>query len=305
MNKKIIFMGTPSYATVILKKLIEADYEIVALFTQEDKKVGRKQILKPPHIKQYILDENINIPIFQPQTLKQNGIKEIVTTFNPDFIIVAAYGQILPQNILDIAPCINLHASLLPKYRGASPIQQCLLNNDNYTGVTAINMEIGLDSGDILGWKYLKIEDYIDVESLFNKLAIIASDLTIEVINNYNSIKPIKQNILEVSHCGKITKEDGMITFDDAFKIFCKYRAYKVWPQIYLNSGFKLKELKLNETNSNNNEGKILEIKQDYIVVACKKGSLKIIRVQAPSKKEINVVDYIRGKQLKVGDILN
>ena len=120
MSKKILFMGTPQYATIILQELIKNDYEIIGLFTQEDKKVGRKQIITAPHIKQYILDENINIPIWQPKNLKEAGIKEIIQALNPDIIIVAAYGQILPQNILNIAPCINLHASILPKYRGKS-----------------------------------------------------------------------------------------------------------------------------------------------------------------------------------------
>ena len=123
---KIVFMGTPDYATKILKGLLGAKFEICAVFTQPDKPIGRKQILTPPSVKQFLLDENLQIPIFQPNSLKQNGIKEQICEFNPDFIVVAAYGQILPQEILDIAPCINLHASILPKYRGASPIQSAI-----------------------------------------------------------------------------------------------------------------------------------------------------------------------------------
>ena len=304
MSKKIIFMGTPDYATTILKKLVELRYDIVALFTQEDKKVGRKQILTPPHIKQYILDENINIPVFQPKTLKEPGIKEIIKAFDADLIIVAAYGQILPQNILDIAPCINLHASLLPKYRGASPIQQCLLNKDEYTGVTAMHMEAGLDSGDILSLKYLKIEDFMDVEYLFNNLATLAADLTVDVIENYENINPIKQNNAKVSHCGKITKDDGKISLDDASDVIAKFKAYKFWPGIYLDNGLKLKDIELNETNSINNEGEILQINKTNIIVACKKGSIVINRVQQPSKKEISVTDFVRGSHLNIGDVI-
>jgi len=304
MSKKIIFMGTPDYATTILKKLVELKYEVVALFTQEDKKVGRKQIITAPHIKQYIIDENINIPVFQPKTLREPGIKEIITALNADLIIVAAYGQILPQNILDIAPCINLHASLLPAYRGASPIQQCLLNKDEYTGITAMNMEAGLDSGDILALKYLKIEDFMDVEYLFNNLATLAATLTVDVIENYENINPIKQNDSKVSHCGKVTKDDGMICLDDASDIIAKYKAYRFWPGIYLQSGFKLKEISLNETTSLNNEGEILAINKTDIILGCKKGSLVISRVQQPSKKEVSVNDYIRGSHLQVGDVI-
>ena len=149
MSKKIVFMGTPDYATVIFQELLESHYEVVALFTQPDKKVGRKQILTYPHIKQFCVDNGLSLPIYQPTTLKDEKIINSIKSLNPDFIIVAAYGQILPKQILNIAPCINLHASLLPKYRGASPIQSAILNNDKYSGVTAMMMEETLDSGDI------------------------------------------------------------------------------------------------------------------------------------------------------------
>ena len=304
MSKKIIFMGTPQYATVILQELIKNEYEIIALFTQEDKKVGRKQIITAPHIKQYILDNNINIPIFQPKNLKEAGMKEIISSLNPDFIIVAAYGQILPQVILDIAPCINLHASLLPKYRGASPIQECLLNNDSYTGVTAMNMEAGLDSGDILALKYLKIEGFMDVEYLFDKLSYIAASLTIEILQNYSIINPKKQNSSQVSFCGKIKKEDGQVSFNNASQLISKYKAYRFWPGLFLQSGFKLKQIELNENTSSNKNGKILEINKNNIIVGCKIGSIKLIRVQQVSKKEVSATDYVRGSRLSIGDII-
>jgi len=305
MNKKIIFMGTPEYATVILKELVKQNYALLALFTQEDKKVGRKQILTAPHIKQYVIDEKINIPVFQPKTLKEKGIKEIIQTFNPDFIIVAAYGQILPQNILDIAPCINLHASLLPLYRGASPIQQCLLNADKYTGVTAMFMEAGLDSGDILGLKYLKIDENMDVEYLFDNLAFVAADLIVEVLENFSNIKEIKQNKTKVSHCGKIKKEDGEVLFDDAFKLVQKFKAFKFWPGLFLQSGLKLKDLSLCETKSKNIAGTILEINKDKIVIGCTKGSINLLVIQQPSKKAILATDYIRGQRVELGNNLS
>ncbi len=305
MNKNIVFMGTPQYATVIFKRLLDEKYNIVALFTQPDKKVGRKQIVTAPDIKQFTLDNNIDIPIYQPLTLKDKEIEDSIKNLNPDFIIVAAYGQILPQNILDIAPCINLHASLLPKYRGASPIQQCLLNQDTYTGVTAMFMEAGLDSGDILGLKYLKIEDDFDVEYLFDKLAYIASDLIIDVLDKFNFISPKVQNNTEVSHCGKIRKENGSVEFNDATQIIAKYKAFKFWPGLFLENGLKLKELDISESLSINKKGIILNIEKDYIIVGCERGSIIVRMVQQPSKKAINVVDYIRGKRLEIGNILS
>ncbi|HIP13684.1 MAG TPA: methionyl-tRNA formyltransferase [Arcobacter sp.] len=305
MNKKIIFMGTPEYATVILKELVKQNYELQALFTQADKKVGRKQILTAPHIKQYVIDEQINIPIYQPETLRQEGLKEIIQSFNPDFIIVAAYGQILPQNILDIAPCINLHASLLPLYRGASPIQQCLLNADEYTGVTAMYMEAGLDSGDIIGLKYLKIQDEMDVEYLFDKLAYIAASLIVDVLENFSNIKEVQQNNTKVSHCGKIKKEDGEVLLDNAFSLVQKYKAFKFWPGLFLENGLKLKDLSLCETESENIAGTILDIQKDKIVIACTKGSINLTMIQQPSKKAILATDYIRGQRLELGNTLS
>ncbi|BAK73957.1 methionyl-tRNA formyltransferase [Arcobacter sp. L] len=305
MSKKILFMGTPDYATTIFKELINSKYEVVGLFTQPDKPVGRKQILTPPHIKQYCLDENLDISIFQPIKLRGNEeAKKQIEELKPDFIIVAAYGQILPKEILDIAPCINLHASLLPKYRGASPIQESLLNDDYFTGVTSMLMEEGLDSGDILGLQYLKINSTMEVSEAFEKLSIIAANLTITTLDNFENIKPLKQNESEVSFCKKIKKDDGLVNFLNAKKLYLKYKAYSYWPGVFLESELKLKDIELYEEESINKEGEILEISKDFIVIGCKKGSLKVKTLQAPSKKAISSVDFIRGQRLEVGDIL-
>ncbi len=304
MTKKIVYMGTPEYATIILKSLIQNNYEIQALFTQPDKKVGREQFITPPHIKQYCLDNHVTFPIYQPHTLKDENIVKVIKDLKPDFIIVAAYGQILPKNILTIAPCINLHASLLPKYRGASPIQRSILNDDKFTGVTAMMMEEGLDSGDILGFKYLEMETHTDVEELFALLSNIASDLIIETIEKFEYLLPKKQVSSQVSFCGKIVKDDGLIDFKNSKVLYSKYKAYKVWPGLFLQSGLKLKKVFLDENESKNNEGEILSIDKDSIIVGCKCGAIKIFEVQAPSKKAMNVIDYVRGSRLSIGDIL-
>lgn len=305
MSKKILFMGTPDYATTIFKELLDSNYEVVGLFTQPDKPVGRKQVLTPPHIKQFCIDQNLNIPIFQPLKLRGNEeAKKQIEVLKPDFIIVAAYGQILPKEILDIAPCINLHASLLPKYRGASPIQESLLNDDFYTGVTSMLMEEGLDSGDILALQYLKITPTMEVSEAFEKLSLIAAKLTIMTLDNFENIKPLKQNEAEVSFCKKIKKEDGLVNFLDAKKLYLKYKAYSFWPGIFLESELKIKDIELNEEKSINKQGEILEIKDNFIIVGCEKGSLKIRTLQAPSKKAMNAIDYIRGQRLEISSIL-
>lgn len=306
MKKRIVFMGTPDYATIILDKLLQNDgYEIVALFTQSDKKVGRKQLLTPPHVKQYCLDNHLEFPIYQPQKLRDEENVEILKQLNPDFIVVAAYGQILPKSILELAPCINLHASLLPLYRGASPIQEALLNDDTYTGVTAMLMDVGLDTGDILGLKYLKLDKDMCVEDAFKTLSLIAADLTIETLENFKNILPKKQNETSVSHCGKISKDDGLVDFSDAYNVYNKYRAYHYWPGVFLESGLKLKNIKLIDTCSISTPGKIIEVKKDSIIVGCQKGLLEIFDVQAPSKKQVKINDYLNGNRLGVNDILS
>lgn len=149
MKKKIVYMGTPRYAEAILETLIAADdMEVVLVLTQPDRPVGRKKVMTPPPVK--TAAEAGGIPVLQPNRLRDEGIEECIRKTEPDFIVVAAFGQILPKSILDIAPCINLHASLLPQYRGASPVQQSLLNGDSITGVTSMLMEEGLDTGPML-----------------------------------------------------------------------------------------------------------------------------------------------------------
>ena len=304
-NKKIVFMGTPEYATVIFEKLLEQDYNIVALFTQADKPVGRKQLITPPDIKKFSLENGLSLPIYQPLSLKEDIVVKQIKDLEPDIIIVAAYGQILTKEILEIAPCINLHASLLPKYRGASPIQQSLLNKDKYTGVTAMLMDIGLDSGDIIGYKYLKISDDMVVENLFDELAQIAGCLTVDILERFDSLDYKKQNLSLVSHCKKIKKSDGLVEFKCANEVYNKYSAFKSWPDIYLESGLKIKECSINEVSSKQDKSIILEINKSNIVVSCTTGSIAITIVQPSSKKAMSVVDYIRGKRLEVGDILN
>jgi len=300
---KIVFMGTPSYATVVFENLLQENFNLVALFTQPDKKVGRKQVLTASHIKQFCKEIGLSIPIYQPNNLKDDNIVKIIKNLKPDFIVVCAYGKILPQSILEIAPCINLHASLLPKYRGASPIQEAILNNDKYTGVTAMLMDKSLDSGDILGYKYLKITPTLDTPSAFNKLSIVASKLIIYILKNYDELKPKKQNLLDASYCSKIKRGDGLIVFNNASIIYQKFKAYKIWPEIFLDSLLKIKECKLVETISINKAGIILEILKDSIIIGCSIGSLQIFKVQPPSKKVMNVIDYIRGVRKNIGDI--
>ncbi len=293
-------MGTPSFATNVLKSLIHNSFDIVGLWTQPDKKVGRKQLLTYPHIKQYCYDTNQGIKIYQPQNLKDSY--DAIVSLSPDFIVVVAYGQILPQDILRIAPCINLHASVLPAYRGASPIQQAVLNDDKHTGVTAQLMDIGLDSGDILSTAYTKTNDQNSLE-LFDTLSQTASSLIVQVLNDFENIKPKPQLHSSATYCGKIHKENSVVDFANSLHIYNKYKAYKTWPGIKTKSGLKIISCHTSETTSKNDKAKIISIQKDNIKVACSRGVLDIYQVQPPGKKPMNVVDYGRGKRLQVGDM--
>lgn len=304
VKMKIVFMGTPAYATTIFEALIsDKAMEIVLLVTQEDKPVGRKQLLTPPHIKAWVQEKDLHVEIYQPKTLRSSEAYGKIASLQPDFIVVAAYGKILPKEILDIAPCINLHASLLPKYRGASPIQSALLAQEAYTGVTSMLMEEGLDTGAMLGLSYLKIENQ-NAEELFEKLAHLAATLTLQTLRNFNAIVPLKQVNADATHCKKIKKEDGLICFEthSAQEIYTKSKALSPWPGIFLESGLKLHEIELYPCTQNFLPSVISMTDKNGIVVSCKDNCLLIKTLQPLSKSVMKAVDYIRGKRLGIGD---
>lgn len=303
---RIIFMGTPSYATVILEALLkEAGMDVVLLVTQEDKPVGRKQLLTPPHIKEWLLQQGLHVEIFQPKTLRSEEAQAKIAALKPDFIVVAAYGQILPKAVLDIAPCINLHASLLPKYRGASPIQSTLLANETYAGVTSMLMEEGLDTGAMLGFSYLKIAPEHNASLLFDTLATLAAELTITTLKNFTFLKPLTQMNANATHCKKIKKEDGLISFNHSTEsILTRYKALSPWPGLFIESGLKLLDIEAYDLSEEAHAGVIKEIKPEGVVLTCKKGSLLLKTLQPVSKNAMSAVDYIRGKRLTLGDTL-
>lgn len=303
---RIVFMGTPSYATTILAEMLnDSTIEVVLLVTQEDKPVGRKQLLTLPHTKAWLLEQNLKIDFFQPKTLRSEEAQLKIASYNPDFIVVAAYGQILPKTILEIAPCINLHASLLPKYRGASPIQSTLLANETYAGVTSMLMEEGLDTGAMLGFSYMKIEPEHNASILFDKLAHLAGCLTLQTLKNFTLLLPLTQVCAHASHCKKIKKEDGLVSFEEsAQSIFTRYKAFSPWPGLFVESGLKLLDIELLENKDKAISGVIQAMLPEGVVIACKQGSLLIKTLQPISKNPMNALDYIRGKRLTIGDSL-
>ena len=299
----IVFMGTPKYAKDILEEIyLNKKFNIKAVFTQVDKPIGRKQILNPPCVKVFALEKKLKLY----QVLKINSTVNILKELAPDFIVICAYGQIIGEEILNLAPCINLHASILPKYRGASPIQYSLLNDEKFTGVSAMLINKGLDTGDILSLRYIKINKEDTLEELYDNLSLCAKKLIIFTLFNFKNLKPLKQNDIESSYAKKISKEDSVVDFEDAKKLYNKYRAFTPHPGIRLKNNLKLKKISLNEYKSFNKvQGQILEVNNEYAIITCKKGSIKIFNIQAASKKETNISSYLNGARLKKGDILN
>ena len=287
----IVFMGTPDYAVRILRHLKEAGFNIKAVFTQPDKPVGRKQILTPSEVKIYAQNELGGVPVLTPHTLKDEAVVAKLKAFEPKFIVVAAYGKFCPQSVLDVATCINLHASILPKYRGASPIQSAILAGEKQTGVTAMLMDAGLDTGDMLDFIYTPCESKMSGE-LFSELGELGGELIVKVLKNFENLKPQKQDDAQATHCKKISKSDGLFSFDEeAGQIYNKFRALTPWPGLYLASGLKILSLELSEKSGKS--GEILSVEKDHIVVACKSGAVKIYELQEPSKKPINAKAYI------------
>ena len=300
-EKKIIFMGTPSYAATILQSLIDENFNIKAIFTQPDKAVGRKQILSPSEVK--ILGLSKGIEVFSPSSLKDESVVSLIASLKPDFIVVAAYGKLLPKSILDLCPCINLHASLLPKYRGASPIQSAILNADEYSGVCSMLMQEELDSGDILEESSFSIKDK-RADELFELMAKEAAKLCISTLKSFYKLRAKPQDHSKATFCKKIKKSDGLVDLKDAKTLYQKFLAFYPWPGVFLENGLKFIDINLVDCESSNEKGKILDIENESFLLACEKGILRVNKIQEAGKKICSAKAYLNGKRLKSGNYL-
>lgn len=303
----IIYMGTPDFAVPALKKLYESKHTVQAVFTQPDKPRGRKMVLTPPDVK--VCAQELNIPVYQPTTFKSKEPLEIIKKYNPDVIVVAAYGKLLPKAVLESAKygCINIHGSLLPKYRGAAPIQQSVLNGDKVTGVTAMQMAEGLDTGDILTVIETKIGENETSGELFDRLSILGGELiikTLEMLEN-GEIKPVKQDESKATHTSKIDKSFCPIDFTkSAYEVHNKVRGLNPWPIATAElNGKKLKIYSTKVCEKSGKAGTIISIKP--LIVACGSGSVEIIELQPEGKKRMPSAAFLAGHKLNIGDSFN
>jgi len=298
----IVYMGTPEFSVGPLRELVK-HYNVSLVVTQPDRKVGRKQEIKYSPVKEFALENNIEV--FQPEKIREDYQK--VLDKKPDLIITCAYGQIIPKEILDYPKykCINIHASLLPKYRGGAPIHHAIINGDEYTGITIMYMDEAMDSGDILYQEKIKIEENDNVGTMFNKLSDLGSKMIIDFLPKFlnGEITPIKQNADEVTYAYNISKEDEKIDFNNNSKdIFNKIRGLNPFPVSYTlldDKRVKLYASRIGSSNKNGEIGEIIHIYEDGIGIKTKDGEIIITELQFEGKKKTLAKEYINGLQNK------
>ncbi|WP_022762623.1 MULTISPECIES: methionyl-tRNA formyltransferase [unclassified Butyrivibrio] len=307
---KIVYMGTPDFSVPPLEKMIEAGHEIVAVVTQPDKPKGRSDKLVPSPVKECALKHGLKI--MQPKKIREAEVVEELKSLGADIFVVAAFGQILSQEVLDIPKfgCVNIHASLLPKYRGAAPIQMCILNGDKTTGVTIMQMNAGMDTGDMLITKEIPIEEDDTAGTLFDKLMYLGADLIVEALPKIEKgeLTPTPQNDAEATKCGKISKDMGQINWnDDASKISYLVRGMNPWPSAYTHLNGKMLKIwtaKVQNNTSNGNPGTIAAVNKDSFTVNTGDGLLEITELQLEGKKRMDVKSFLLGYTLNTGDNL-
>lgn len=300
---KVVFFGTPQFAVPFLNHL-ETDnrIEVEAVVTQPDKPVGRKKEITQTPVKKFAL--KMGIPVLQPKKIKNNPkFVELLKGLDLDFIVIVAYGAILPREILDIPKydCINVHTSLLPKYRGASPIQSALLNGDKETGISFMSLDEKLDTGDIYLLKKVDIDEKDTQESLFERLSDIGATLLPSVLRDIENevLTPLPQDKSLATHCTKISKEDAQIdpSKDTAEEINNKLRAFTPWPGIYMifnNKRLKLLKLKVHKDEEKIDAG-VLISKDGKILLGTKNGTLEITKLQLEGKRPLSANEFING----------
>lgn len=299
---KVIYLGTPQFAVPALEVLFNtAEIEVLAVVTQADKKVGRKQVIAAPPVKE--VAQGYNASILQPENMKDRSFLSLIKQLEPDVIVVVAYGKILPPELLKIPKygCINLHGSLLPKYRGASPVEEALLQGETETGITFIKMDEGLDTGDILLAQRVHIEPTDNALSLRQKLSQLGAAQLPYLLRDLveDQITPIPQNSAKASYCHKISKKDGSIDLKvlTANEIRNRIRAYTPWPSCFLivqEKRLKILDIELDET-SPLRPGEGLIQRDGSIALGTKKGAIILKKIQLEGKNPMIIQDFLRG----------
>ena len=307
---RILFMGTSEFAVPALKVLISDKFELIGLVTQPDRPSGRGKRLNPPPVK--VIAAEHNIPVYQPEKVRKPDFVKTLKYLAPDVIVVAAFGQLLPQTVLDIPPCgtINLHPSLLPKYRGAAPIQWALINGETETGVTLMLLDAGEDTGDIISADRVPIRDEDTAFTLTEQLAQLGADQLVRCLSDMPNGGPplaIPQNHVEATHAPRLTKETGHINWDQpATTIHNLVRGTAIWPGAYT---FFRDELRLKVIRCQPlprtlavQPGTLEIVDRQKLIVATAEGTLQLLEIQPATKKVMEASDFINGYQLQTGE---
>jgi len=305
---RIVFMGTPEFACPTLRTLIERGEQVVAVVTQPDRPKGRGQQTLPPPVK--LLAQEHGIPVLQPVKVRHPDVIEEIRALKPDLIVVIAFGQILPKALLEIPGkgCINVHASLLPRYRGAAPLNWCIINGETETGVTTMLMDVGLDTGDMLLKSVTRIDPDEDTSSLHDRLSLIGAELLAETVDlaAQGLLAPEKQDDALTCYAPMLKKEDGLIDWGkDAPGVKNLVRGMTPWPGAYSYLDDKLlKVYRVQSASGTGAPGEVLAVGRGGIEVACGSGSVIIHELQLEGKKRLPAAEFLAGCKLEPGAFL-
>ncbi len=308
---RIMFMGTPEISAVCLKELINSDNEIIAAVTGQDKPRGRGNVMTPTAVKALAMEHGI--PVYTPASLRTDEFAELLSELDPELIAVVAYGKILPKNVLDHPKygCINVHVSLLPKYRGAAPMQRAIINGEKETGVTIMYMAEGLDTGDIISSEAFPIGPEDDFEAIHDRSAEIGGRLLVSTIKEIENgtAKRTSQNDSEACYAAKIEKSDCKIDFTRSANVIdCAIRGVTPIPGAFAYlEGKMLKIYKAKPVKGSGSPGEVIETNakgEGSFTVACGDGAIEVLGVIPEGKGRMSAGDFVRGRKIKIGDIL-
>jgi len=312
VSLKIIFAGTPEFAAIALQALLNSPHQLIAVYTQPDRKAGRGLHLTASPVKE--LAQHYNLPVYQPASLKSETEQDILKQFNADVMVVAAYGMLLPSAVLTIPRlgCLNIHPSLLPRWRGAAPIQRTIFAGDKMSGVTIMQMDAGLDTGPMLLQKKYQLDIAETTQTLHDKLAAMGADALIETLAllEQNKIQPQIQDNEQTTYANKITKEEALIDWTQtAEEIEWAVRAFNPWPVAYTtwkNEPLRIWQAKALPTEKQAEPRTILQVSKDGLDIATAKGALRLLQVQLPGGKALAIADFFNAKhaELIVGEKL-
>ncbi|MGI6037670.1 MAG: methionyl-tRNA formyltransferase [Limnochordia bacterium] len=304
---RIVFMGTPEFAVPSLEELVRRGHELALVITQPDRRAGRGQRVKFSPVKERALE--LGLELHQPEDVNDDATFQLLEGLSPEAIVVVAFGQRIAPRLLDLPPhgCINVHASLLPKYRGASPIQRAIMEGESITGVTIMEMDVGWDTGPILSQREVAIEEGETGQSLHDKLAQEGAQLLGETLEEIHRLAPQKQDDSLATTAPKIEKRDGLIRWSrPAIVIDRQIRALDPWPGTYTEHGGRVVKILTGEvvSASTGQPGEIIAIEGDGFTVRCGQDALLVREVQPMNKAKMKGSDYVNGYRLQIGDLL-